>query len=444
MIGRCLRALLRRPRRLLAVLLLLALIGLGVSVPGMHLWAAYHFRAAEQALQQHHPADARRHLEQCLRVWPRSAPTLLLAARAARQLGDFDGAARHLRACIKARGRDDDLNLELVLLRAQRGETDAVARYLRALVDRGHPASPLILEALAAGYLRAYRLADADYCAMLWTDREPDNHRAYVVRGWVREHWDDREEAADYYRKALRLDPQDDEARSRLASVLLDMHKGSEAVGHVEYLAGRQPGNQQLQVELARCRFLLGRPEEAAELLDRALTADPGLFHALVLRGQLALETGRPGEAASWLRRALALHPGDYQSHYLLHQALLRCGRADEAAKEARQMQAARADVERFQAILKKKMSQTPRDPALHVEVGGILLRAGYPAEGLRWLRSAVQIDPRYRPAHALLADYYEVMGNAGRAQRHRQLAAGQQADGHDSARPAPPGPYLP
>src|SRR5207253_2043882 len=40
----------------------------------------------------------------------------------------------------------------------------------------------------------------------------------------------------------------------------------------------------------------------------------------------------------------------------------------------------------------------------------------------LRWLRSALQEDPRYAPAHEALADYYLATGNRGLAARHRAL----------------------
>jgi predicted Zn-dependent protease len=430
------RALLRRPGRLLAVLILLALIGVGLSVPGMHLWAAYHFRAAEQALGRYRPAEARRHLEQCLHVWPHSTPTHLLAARAARQAGDLDAAARHLDACDETPDQADAVRLEWALLRAQRGEVDAVARRLRSLVEQGDPAAPLILEAMATGYLRMYRLSEADYCAKQWADRQPDNPRAYLLRGWVKEYWNERDWAAADYRKALELDPQDEEAKVRLAFALLYLHHASEALGYLEELVHSRPDNPLLRAELARCRYLLGDVDEAGALLDEVLAARPRLFHALVLRGEMALDSGQPARAVPWLRRALDLRPADYQAHYLLQQALVRCGRLDDARKELEHMRACQADLERFSAILKRKMTRTPHDPALHAEVGRIFLRSGYPAEGLRWLDSALKINPAYPPAHALLAEYYERVGNMGRAQRHRQLA------GPTSTRPADaPGP---
>ena len=63
-------------------------------------------------------------------------------------------------------------------------------------------------------------------------------------------------------------------------------------------------------------------------------------------------------------------------------------------------------------------------DPAPRLEAGRILLRLGKAPEGLRLLRTALLEDPRHRPTHQALADYYERAGNRERAARHRRLAA--------------------
>src|SRR5262245_14764030 len=83
-----------RPRwsRRTAAAALLLLIALGLATAAVNGWAEYHFRAAQADLDRLHFLDARRHLDQCLKVWPHSARVNFLAARTARRLGDLESA----------------------------------------------------------------------------------------------------------------------------------------------------------------------------------------------------------------------------------------------------------------------------------------------------------------------------------------------------------------
>ena len=55
-------------------------------------------------------------------------------------------------------------------------------------------------------------------------------------------------------------------------------------------------------------------------------------------------------------------------------------------------------------------------------EAGSILLRVGEEEEGLRWLRSALRVDPTHRPTHRALADYYQRKGDKEQAEKHRKM----------------------
>jgi cytochrome c-type biogenesis protein CcmH/NrfG len=153
----------RHPLRSLAIVGLLALIGLGIGVAGAYVWASYHLQAARAALQRYHTSEAVTHLRAALTIWPRDAETLLLAARAARRAGVLDDAARCLERCQPLLGKNDkDFILESTLLRVERGELDDTKKFRDALVTRDDPAVPLVLEAWARGCLRMYRSSDAD------------------------------------------------------------------------------------------------------------------------------------------------------------------------------------------------------------------------------------------------------------------------------------------
>src|SRR6516165_3359191 len=131
--------LVRSPKRLLAVLGLLALIGTGGVVAGRYLWAEYHFRAAKEALAGYRLRQARAHLVRCLEVWPDSGMTHLLLGRVDRLLGEFASAEEHLTAAQRHLNHTDELDREYIFLQAQTGQMDAWVPYLRRLVEEDHP-----------------------------------------------------------------------------------------------------------------------------------------------------------------------------------------------------------------------------------------------------------------------------------------------------------------
>src|SRR5262249_35079092 len=139
-------------------------------------------------------------------------------------------------------------------------------------------------------------------------------------------------------------------------------------------------------------------------------------------RGQFALTDRQPAVAEGLLRRAVAARPNDYQAHLFLAQALQQ-QKKPQAAAQFRRADELKARMERLGAVAHRGRSEQPLDPALHGEMGLLLLRSGQESAAESWLLSALSLDPDYRPAHAALADYYERQGDATRAAEHRRRA---------------------
>jgi predicted Zn-dependent protease len=425
----------RHPARVLLVAGLLALTAGGAGVVGTQLWAAYHFRAARASVEHCHSAEARQHLTVCLRVWPHDPAVLLLAARNARRLGAFSEAEQFLDEYQRAGGDADPLTLERALLRAERGEMDTVARYCHSLVERHDPASPLVLEALARGYLRSYRLEEAGMCLEIWQDQQPDDPQELFLRGQGYELRGRRPDAIASFRRAVELDPEHEPARLHLARLLVQSAQPGEALPHLEYLLRRSPDDPQVQVYLARCRDQLGQQAEAVRLLDGVLARSPDYAPALAARGSLALRDGDLTAAECWLRQAAALAPGDSDTHYHFWQCLQRAGKAEEAEKEHARLKHQLEDKKLF-ADLIARLQQSPHNPAVRYELGMIALRAGSGPEAVQWLEGALAEDAHYAPAHRALAAYYRESGQPARAERHRRL--GEEA-GDGKQAPATP-----
>jgi tetratricopeptide (TPR) repeat protein len=414
-------SLLRRRWRILSVLLA---VGLAIGLGAPQGWAWYQLRAARSELQRYQPEAARRCLERCLAVWPNSVEAHLLASRAARQSGDFDEADRQLRICQRLLdGTSDEVALEWALYQATLGNTREVEQFLQHRAEEDPSRGPLIWEALVEGYLRLYRILDALPCLEHWLSVAPDDLRALELRGRAYRNGRSAAKAADDYRRVLELDPSRQEARWQLALCLLDMGNYKEAADELEQVSRFRSDDPEVQVRLARCWNMLDRPDEARALLEGVLERHPE--HGLALRtlGQILLMRHRPAEAQTWLSKAARALPEDYQTHWFLYQALVQQKRDREAGEVLQRVEQIRDRAERLGELRSRRMSEQPLDPALHVEMAVLLLRSGHDDLAERWLLSALDLDPRYAPAHAALARYYQRKGDRDRAEQHRRLA---------------------
>ena len=406
-----------------------ATVGLLLLAAGAaQLWAWYHLRAARAALAAYHPDEARAALASCARVWGRSPEVRLLAARAARQAGDPDAAERELRECQRLTGATDDTAFEWALGQAAAGNVREVEGFLQKRADASAADAPLVWEALTQGYLRVYRTLDAMAVVNHWLGRDPDNVRALELRGQVYVVGKGVVRGVEDYRRVLERDPTRRDTRWRLASSLIDLGGYDEATRHLEEYAKAAPADPEVAARLARCYVMTKRGDDARRLLDAALAAHPD--HALCLRarGQVALTSEPPDLAGAeeFLRRAAAAAPDDYQSAWSYAEALRQRGKAPEAKTELARAEGVRDRLERLGELRSRKLAEHPLDPALHYEMGALLL-AGNPDVAAQWLASAVQLDPHHRPAHAALADYYARKGDAARAALHRRRAAGEE-----------------
>jgi tetratricopeptide (TPR) repeat protein len=415
----------KRRRRWLWVLLAGSLLLAG-GLLAREGWVGWEERLARQALAGDHLAQARRHIDRALWLGSGRVSTRLLAARIARLEGNFSQAEQHLSRCGSRQEMAGPVQLEWVLLRCQRGKVDEVAPDLLALVDRDHPESPAILEALAAVYMQQARYLEALSCLDRWVERDPDSPRALHWRGWVSNQLDHRAQAIGDYEHLLELQPDQSEVRQHLSEILLDSTRHPEALPHLERLYEEQPANPRVLVGLARCRVAQGNMEEAQALLDEALREEPDYFDALLHRGKLELSIGDPARAERWLRQALKRSPRDPDARYALSQSLQRQPKRQQEAKqeEARWKEDRRIQT-RLTRLLRTELNSRPNDPDLARETGELLLQQGEDERGLFWLRRALALSPAHAATLRALIAYYERTNNPAQvAEYRRQLAA--------------------
>ena len=414
-----------RPRVRLGLAAAIVILGAAGYLLGPHVWASYHVRAGQRDLDRHSPRTAYSHLERALRVWPESATTQRLAARAARRDGDLDAALRHLVECQRLEKRpSEETLLEWAMFRATCGNMAEVQTFLHDKIQAGDPKTGLIYEALIEGYLRVYQIYAALGGLREWLEKEPDHPVALSLRGRTFQRVHAYPKAVDDFRRVLDLDSERDDDRYRLADCLLEVGQPEEAGRHLEMLRARRPSDDQILIRLAFAWHQTGRSVESLEVLDALLARAPNDVLALTARAQIDFQLGRIATAESSARRALAIDPFNRQAQFTLYQALAQQpGREEEARLQEERVRQLELRLNRLLEVTNRLIPQRPKDPELQSELGTLLKNLGRKELALVWYESALKLEPGHPGTHRALAEFYSEAGDAEKAAHHRRLA---------------------
>ena len=322
----------RHPAWTLVAVLLFGVLGTWLWREQRARWILAELGRAEAALASQDFDAARRHLDLCLHYRPADPKLSLLSAQAARHAEKYPEAEEHLRRYQALVGdATEEGTLELAMLLAQRGDLPQSESLLNSCLAARHPATDLILEALALSYVTTYRLDEAMDMLDRLLARQPDNVTALLTRGILYESATHKDKALVDYRHAAEARPDNPRALLRLAEALQGSQKLEEAIPYYERLLERDPTHAGALLGLAGCRRDTGDVEGAATLLDELATAHPDDEAGILARGRLALQRGRLGEAEPLLRRSAELRPADYHSHYYLSLCLQAQGKQSES-----------------------------------------------------------------------------------------------------------------
>jgi tetratricopeptide (TPR) repeat protein len=379
-------------RRAWLILLLVALIVGLAGWLGTEAYAEIQFQLARSAGERYEFDRALAHLRVCLRLRPGRFQYCFLAARTARRAGRFREAYEHLDRCQQIAGDANVSLLERTLLRAQQGEVLAVDSALGAALKDNHPEKNLILEALAQGYVQIGYLTLAEQCLAPLLQEEPDHAEAWLWRAAVYELMGNRQDPAEFYRKALELRPDNPRYRLRLALFLLQVSSFQEARPHLEQLCARQPDNPDVLVGMARLLSETGRPNAARGLLDRALEIQANHAQGLMESAKLAFRNEQLAKAEDYARRVLALEPTERAAIYLLYQCLEKQGQKNEAARQLARFKTVEKDLLRIGTILRTDLPRNPRQAELYYELSAIFARNGRPDLSRTWQQQASRL----------------------------------------------------
>jgi Tfp pilus assembly protein PilF len=421
----------RRRRLVVGAVGALVLVGLAVGLAWRVVWPALALAAAESALDRNDLAAARADLDCYLARWPGDEQALLLAARAARRSDACADAERLLTEHEQAFKPSDASRLEWALLGAQQGDLGGDEDRLKSYVDRNHPDTLAILEALAKGYVVSYRRQEAILTLNRLLDHSPDHVPALLLRGKVYDSLRKADEAEQDVRRAVEHAPESAAAQSALAGLLNRGGHTREAIYHYELAQRSRPADSATLLELARAFTDDAQLDEAERRLDELLAADPDHADGLVERGRLALRRGRFAAAEPFLARAVRAAPWHRDGQQLHVIALKELGRNEAASQGEARLAELRAE-DGIGGRLKLRARNTPGEAAVRWDLWLWSLRNGEREEGLAWLTEILRAAPGHAQAHAALADYFDQAGQPRRAALHRAAATQQSRERDD------------
>ncbi len=247
------------------------------------------------------------------------------------------------------------------------------------------------------------------------------------------------EDAEREYLRALEMEPDQPEVRRRLALICLKASRPQDALEHLVALAhGRSPRPGTLR-NLALALESLGRHEEAAEALDRALKAGAPEHDLLLDRGVLELKRGAPGRAREFFRRYRSnseqvTPPPIYYAYGILAEAM--DGNLDGALALGREglsrypgegpilvnlgaVLERRGETEAAEALYLRAIAESPTPPQAHKNLGDLAYRRGDQASARAHYERAVRLEP------ALGDDAYLKLGNLAYKEGERDRALG-------------------
>ena len=199
-----------------------------------------------------------------------------------------------------------------------------------------------------------------------------------------------RDEAIDYARRAVELDPHHQPAQQLLGTSLFNAGRYEEAsvelrlaielepVEQLRAAIDRNPAALQNYILLARSFRELDRQDEAVEVLVEALEWAPDSFSVNNEIGLAYYRIGEIGLAAERVRKAAEIEPDHPESYNRLSLILARAGDRDEA----------------LQAV-EKALELLPNAPHLLDSLGTVRFYRGELTQAVEAYREAVALEPR-------------------------------------------------
>jgi len=227
--------------------------------------------------------------------------------------------------------------------------------------------------------------------------------------------------AYDAFGRAVALNSRNAAALSGLSDAAGGAGRLDEERQRLREIAGREPGNAFVLIELSRLLAVTGDVPGALNAASEALRAAPAEPRAAEQLASVLADAGDGDRLAPLADEMIARFPDLLEAHYYQATAQFLRGQPRDAVASARKVVAARPDHARAQSLLGTACAavgerecalaafgaairDNPRDPSGYLNAGMLTLQTGNTAAAIDYFASALTIDPSSKQARDGLA----------------------------------------
>ncbi len=351
-----------------------------------------------------------------------TSESVFLQARLRRKQLRIPEVPELLVAADKAGFDKSRVRREYILLEAQTGRIRQVADELNAMLQQGDDDGSEICEAYVNGAMMIGAADVAMTILPVWKQEYPDDPQPHYAHARILEYQQNTAEAIRELQDAVQKNSRHWPSRYALGRILFGENRIEESLEQLT-VAINMNANAAPQLQRAKCLRSLGRLDEAYQILlqlsrlDRsvvrssfALVCEPesGLPIEYEL-GTLEAALGNHDDAVHWLDQVLQADHNHLDARYARGLSLRELGKQTEAENELSEVQRIRTLLQEIDRLV-DDINRTPSEPhlAARCRIGELYIKYENARHGVFWIQEALNRDSNYRPAHALLADYYE------------------------------------
>jgi len=311
-------------------------------------------------------------------------------------------------------------------------------------------AGPAELIARGNRLLDAGRAGEAAECYRQAAALAPDDPAPHVNLGFVLMDLGRPAEARQSLERALALSPANADAHFMLGTLERASGNIDAAIDHFGQVITAQPDLETAHGELCQTLLQAGQAVRAREVAEQGLARFPASAGLLTCLGNLALTERKHAEAAERFRQALAADPQAAAAHFNLALALRQLGRPEEAVDALKQALALAPEfVEAYVelgrlctdlgrqpdalASFQRALAYRPDSPATHMELGLVQQKLGRLDAAADGLRRALSLQPDYVEAHINLGNILKDQGRLEEAVRCYGRALALKPDSYEA-----------